>query len=315
MRTLHMGAHGREQWTVNVSDQSDQVTAHTVAHLIEFVQRWATTWCELHPNEPTAARREFGVPSLIVRMDYLHSQVADPFIFELEERPQGAGLAWMLSKSFRARFDPLKKRWPHFCAVIAPERRGGDDYIWVPGGEVSLDSALQQQDGVIVRCEPHQEQFWALEQRSLSTVKTEGNKQYGVTLGLWQTITRAGALPSDRTGFAIKPPAGSKCAGLFIYHPTLYRVHGAGAHSYDRVRREAQAHIDKFGFCYLQPFAYPPEKEHEGRRLSVMHRLFFGWDPRSKEWLPLGGNWVSRPAPCARIHGSSDGCSGPLLLP
>ena len=317
MRTLELGGPGRQPWTVNVSEQADQVAPYVVAYLTDFVNRWAQCWCELHPDEQTAARRDFGVPSLLVRVDYLPSWNEEPFIFEVEERPQGAGLASELSEAFRVRFNALKKTWPRAYAVLSPDRRGGDDYLWVSGGEITLETALALRGTfhVLPRCEPSQEEFWPLEQHSVSTLRLEGNKQYGEAMGLWRRATNPGELPEADTAFVVKPPRGSKCQGVFIYHPQLRAIHGAGVHTYGRVVREAVAHIEKFGFCYIQPFARPPEKYIGDKRYSTMHRLFFGWDPTTKKWVVLGGNWVARPAPCLRLHGASDGCSGALILP
>jgi hypothetical protein len=311
-KTLQFGEAGRDPWIVNCTDTSLSVSQAEIERLLDLIKDWAAFWVGRYPNEQTAVRRIYGVPSLMVRVDY-----TDTGVYEIDDRPCGIALtAAVCGQDQRNWLRVIAKNGPNFSVVVSNTRRGGDDHLWAPGGEISLDRALADKTGLVLpRCEPGQEGFCELESRSIAPLSLEGSKAYGVALGLWSEVRDIKDLPDAATPFCVKPFQGSKCMGVYVYHPSLKRKGRSGAVTRTKIETAAAESIATKGFVYMQPFHEPIQIDAEGSLWSAIKRLFFVYVPTDHLWVPFGGVWMGRPYPCVRVHGASDSISGPLTLP
>jgi hypothetical protein len=53
--------------------------------------------------------------------------------------------------------------------------------------------------------------------------------------------------------------------------------------------------------------------EMNGSRYYEIWRVFYGFDPETRDWLPLGGVWNARPN-TLRLHGASDAIFGAVVI-
>lgn len=283
-------------WKFLVSNQEELFPPAAIKAATQVLSRWG----EVFPREGTWVEGTYGVPSILVRLDCFWDGKTLR-ICEIEERPAGVGITLETNPDFRTRIQALAEIWPQFDVVISPLRRGGDDYLW--RRIKTLPSALEEDGLVLVRAEPEEDEFYPFISRSVSTIRTEGWKGYGLPLGLWREVTSSEQLPWEE-GFVLKPLQGSKMKDVEIWHPHL-RKELKGISS----RRRVEETLIRCGRMYLQEF-FPPMRKGE---LLVIYRVYFGYNPVEKRYSCLGGVWNGRPNQL-RLHGASDAVFGPLVL-
>jgi len=250
-------------------------------------------WADVFPRENTWVQQEFGVPSLLTRIDCTvdNNQLR---IFEVEDRPAGVGVSMLVSEEFADSLMTMKAGWPEFGVIVSPQRRMLDDHLWTKVLPC-LNGTL-----VLVRAEPEEKEFHYLAPHSVSTVVEEGNKGYGLALGLWDEVGSPDEL-SFEAGFVLKPLHGSKSKNVMFWDPAKR----PGCSTKSRVQR----HLDEIGRMYRQPL-YSPMPTNISEYPMMIFRVFYGLDMATRRWRYLGGLWNARPN--LKIHGASNSLLGPL---
>lgn len=280
-------------WRFNTSPKTE---------FFEFIEEGKETlkkWTRIFPKEKTWVQKKFGVPSLIVRID---CTVYDGKlgIYEIEERPSQVGITKVINQQFAEILKRLMTEWPEFVAVISPrrEQKIGDDKLWIQTIQCFPEKLPKNINKVIVRAEPTETEFHCLQSKSISTVRVKGNKSYGEKLGWWRKIKNNSYLSWER-GFVLKPLQGSKMQNVEIWDPEQ--------RPRSSTRNQIMATLKK-NVMYCQPFL-PPIKKRTSWRI---YRPFYGYSPKEKGWIPMGGIWVARSN--LRVHGTRDAVFGPLLI-
>jgi hypothetical protein len=281
-----------QKWEVRVSDEAIQLPEW----IAETGKRVLSKWQRVFPKERSWIQNEFGIPSFIVRVEGV--PVGDRFhFFEIEERPAGVGMTSMHSPSFADNLGKLTSVWPHFKVLVSEARQGaGDDYLW---REIVTPQQVHDSDLLMIRAEPEETEFHQFANRSVSSLIEKGNKVYGEKFGWWSKVSSEHELPW-KSPFVIKPCQGSKARGLEIWDPIKKRK---GCSTKSRIIKT----LSRAGKMYCQPLADPITHE-DG---MMFYRIFYGYDPRSSEWVCLGGCYNVRPN--LRIHGASDAFFGALV--
>lgn len=272
-------------WTLNVHEHTLELPTSVREEGRSIVERALSFF----PREETWVQRNFRIPTLIARIDaaLIDGRLA---VFEVEERPCGIGVAVVLNPAFHDRFGETRRSWPEIEVVASPDRVGKiDDHIWtrVNGGGSGL---------VLLRCEPGEIEFHGFEPRSVSSLKEEGNKSYGLAMGLWRQVEAGDILPWDN-GFVLKPLQGSKCKAVEVWDPRKR----PGSSSKTRVERV----LVEQGAMFLQNLVEPQIGTCGG---FMMVRVYFAFDISAARWQYLGGVWMERKN--LRIHGASDTITG-----
>jgi len=315
-------------WTFNVMNHLEILPKQGVIKALDLLERWKGVF----PLGETWVGREYGVPSLLVRLDCVYDPETGLQVFEIEERPCGAGAAMRLNPSFAVRFSALRNEWPPFSWVSDPTRRT-DDEEWLGMG-LSLEEAKQSDGLLLVRSRPEHTDYHVLEQRAISSVRHAGDKSYGVEMGLWH-IGRWRHDPSEDEGGYIDPPLsgacvlkplqGTRCRGVMVYltgHTVQMKVNGRGLVTHyngeelikvkqdtagsDRIGNTLRNSSDAY---VCQPFIQPMRRSFVPDK-NVILRFFFGFSPNRREYVPLGGVWAASEA--LRVHGEKDTVFGPL---
>lgn len=296
---------------------------------IEHMLRLLREWPEHFPiTQPTWVSQQLGVPTILMRFDcVLDAERQRVNVFELEERPEGMGLSTLVhdrlptQHGFIERIRELLREWQTKLGPIifleSPHRkRLSDDAYFAHYFGLEYARGTPQPNGVLyyVRADRHDEPFYQYAPRSLSTIKDEGAKAYGIGLGLWDRCPDdLHDLPWD-TGFALKQPQCSRFDGTYLYHKD-HRRHGVAA-TESRARNELirDGYYRRFTFCqeWIEPEI--PTFMPAELKWKLMRRFFFGFSPVKQAWIPLGGCWLARNKN-VRMHGASDALFGPLTGP
>ena len=281
------------QWQVNYSRKPVIFPALAVRQGLEFLKSWEQSF----PREDTWARNQFNIPSLFVRFDCIVRD-GQLIVYEIEERPAGLGLTSRVNGEFAVELKAMAKLWPEFRVEISPLRSGTDDHLWLH----LLPKSAAGSDLVLVRAEPEETEFHHLEAASVSSLKSKGDKGYGVKMGFWSRVATAEELPWDSC-FVLKPLQGSKLKDLEIWDPE-WRPGSS-------VRAKIIEAMSKNSGMFLQHL-HPPMDTGIKQFPWMIFRVFFGYDPGSREWRCLGGNWNARHN--LRIHGALDAIFGPAVV-
>jgi hypothetical protein len=300
-------------WQFDYCTEELRMQENEKKQLVDAIQQWEKAFV----CEDNAVQEVFGKPSLLVRMDYVRSLDDSVSIYEVEERPCGVGMGYQFQPHFWGSFIDLFEKWRTVCGdigmVISSKRIDTcDDKKWADAlklpifysPNVPIDNRMYW-----VRANPDEVEYHKLIPRSLTTIATEGNKEYGKHLGWWYDI------PDDvdqlpwKTGFALKPAQGSRCNVLLI-NTSKGRQYG-GIHTKSRAKRDLLDGKWKYYQGWIQPevLDFLPDGHFSFRR------VFFGWDPVYKEWQCMGGFYTGRPNWQTRLHGATDSVFGPILIP
>jgi len=285
--------------------------------------------------------RDLGAHSILIRADYFWKPQYGVQLCEIEERPAGKAVSAELNAQFRAllmrifgKVERVFKKPLAFC--ISGGRMGDSDditfieqYRWPGDPETGFHPrnikvvhglpSLEELERYVwwVRALRNEEAYFALEPHALSTISQEGDKGYGIPMGLWFPIGAnwRSVLPLE-SGCVLKPRYGSRFEHSIIVQ-TLSRKPGdtrgkldSGIHGFSAARKA----IESGSVAYWQPF-YPPERAPflGGTNYGLLRRAYFGMDLDIGDYIPLGGLWVAHNT--ARIHGASNALFGPLQLP
>lgn len=262
-------------------------------------------WMRVFPKEPTWIQNNFGIPSFVVRIDGIDKD-GNLAIYEIEDRPAGIGHTMMINQQFRRKLAEAKETWPDFDVVISPLREVADDQLW--NKTIDFDSAVLSNRLVFVRAEPEEKQFRVFQSRSVSTITTEGDKSYGVPLGLWSFIDNPNQLPQHRS-FVLKSLQSSKGRNMVFYD--VRSNPGPGHTRMKNVIKMLERQIVEKGGMYIQDFIPPMESGIETLPYMI-YRFFFGFNFLTWKWVSLGGSWFARNN--LKIHGARDSLSGPLVI-
>lgn len=169
-----------QNWRFEVSPKKEALTVTAIEQSMAALKKWAACF----PREKSWAQQNYGIPSLIVRLDCTAN--GNISIYEIEERPSGIGIACKLNPDFKPKLQILKSKWPEFKSLVSPKRNACDDGFWLDS--TTFEESLKGNDLLLIRAEPEEEEYHPLQGRSISTLKNKGDKSYGVEMGLWQAV-------------------------------------------------------------------------------------------------------------------------------
>lgn len=272
------------------------------------VLKLLAAWEREFPWEETWVRKETGKPSLVIRLDLAVQPDGSLGIYEIEERPAGMGISATLNEVFRGRLSNLVEKWQReygpISIVISHRRNSGDDFVLENLMGVKVVKELPPEECwnhlFLVRANPDEKEYWDFAHRSISSLRSKGDKSYGLALGLWTRIPEdTNLLPWDK-GFALKPKQGSKTKGITLWHPSKMK----GTATRTRIEDEINSGRAK----YVQGWIEPERHKFLPPNYYLIRRVFWGWDPVLNKWNYLGGNWNARPN--VIIHGATDSIHG-----
>ena len=271
------------------------------SQIFQQVLRWLE--CCSH-EDATWAQRRCGVPSLMIKVDCAVEPDGQQLrgIYEIDDSPDGIGIAQMVNAPFASRLARLRRQWPHFRS-LALHHRITDDHLWLEE-PLSLET-LDKYDGLLlIRGEPQQPGMAHLAERSVSTCALQGSKAYGVTLGWWQPVTAPDQINWEDEVLILKSPYGRGGWGVHI------RCMRGGFESTSGRPQILEA-LNRDGLLYRQPFIVPMTCPFFPDRLMVL-QAFFGFNLQTQQYQYLGGLWVAR-RDSLKITIAPDAIVGPLI--
>lgn len=293
-------------WGHNISSQREVFPRAAISQALSLIARW----CETFPRSGSWAEKEYGVPSLLIRLDCVCKDGVLA-IYEIEERPCGVGVTLHENADFRPRFEAVRRTWPEIVSVRADERVT-DDSLWMR--EVSLEEAHTVDAALLVRSRPEDARYHALEPRAISTVTLEGDKRYGIALGMWTPMTwvedgEGGYIDNfPSSSFVAKPLQGTRARSVLVYMPKeerapLPRRARKSLATEGQVRRAVQRQP-----MVMQPFIWPQQRGEE----FLIYRMYFAYNTQQHEYVPVGGMWTATDE--LVVHGTDRSTFGPLVM-
>ncbi|GEM_PF-1428651 len=310
--------HGGE-WRTNLSQEVEYMPTEAVFQGVEILKDWSRVF----PVGNTWVGKHCGVPSLIVRIDCVVDVYNQIRPYEIEERPCGLGLTGLCNPAFAQNLKRVQASWPAIRWVQSNYRATDDELHFGPG--LTLEEAKDHEGMLLARSRPEETEFHELEDRSVSSISHEGNKQYGLQFGWWDLVssTHDGDLdwyisPALASASVLKPVQGTRSRHIKVHLPQgmkqELRERGVPMRKSDTdsipqllklIRSQPTSQM------YRQPFVEPMRLLHEPSR-NAIYRMFYGFDLATGKWRPLGGVWMALDS--LIVHGTDQTVTGPLLF-
>ncbi|MBP6888130.1 MAG: hypothetical protein KBC21_00355 [Candidatus Pacebacteria bacterium] len=284
---------------------------------VRKLQELLLNWKDVFPISGNLAELHFGVPSSLIRFDYVMKD-GSPYVYEVEERPAGLGVTSVIHPTFAQSVIHFFKEKEGFldrkvAIYISPGRDGtSDDDVFSAITGVPVFRGEKEEETVAryawyVRSHRHEDDVSnTFTSHAISTLRHEGDKRYGVPLGLWKELSKENEIDFSLP-FAVKPKTGSRFEGVLLYHPD--KKMGAGFATKTKVLDA----VSSGKVHFIQPYARGEEALFLGQEYHLMRRAYFVFSPEAKRYVSLGGLWLATPT--ARVHGTKEAVTGVLLTP
>lgn len=286
----------------------------------QILETYAKKWTQIfNPEHSNWFRNEFGAPSCIIRFDYVVDILGVPHIFEIEDRPAGLEISAQVEKNSFQLFTNELRNYSEYASkpigICISEGRmfNSDDFFWAPrfkdqsGFRVVVGEIPRNPENNLwlVRSLRNEEKYYSLSPYSLSTIAHEGDKSYGVSLGMW---TNASMEVDWNKELVFKPGSGCRCENVHLWSPNRSKKDGGFS-----TRSKIIKAIENKDVQYVQNY-YQPEKAHFlPENYSMIRRNYAVFSLVTRQYEIVGGQWEARPN-CQKIHGASDSICGPLIV-
>ncbi len=297
-------------WQHRVSDREERFPPEAIDQAQALLGRWAP----IFPVGQTWVGRELGVPSIIVRLDCVFRNDLLQ-VMEIEERPCGIGVTRQLNPQFARELGSRRLDWPDF-AWVHSDNRVTDDDLWLEG--LTVEQAHAETDRLLlVRARPEDAEARSLERRAVSSAVHEGDKRYGVALGLWRIVewvngAENAIVPTIEGPTVIKPVQGTRARNIGIFIPQEHRRDLVHIKEKDDLigTQRLETIMRQRGRMVAQPFIRPMQFGHLPN-MNAIYRFYFGFRPGTG-YLPMGGMWVATKS--LIVHGHERAVIGPLIF-
>lgn len=327
-----------ERFAIN-SRMDTRVTSHAITistserqALERILESWGAAFA---PTRPNLMHNIYGVSSPLVRIDYV-LEAGRPFIFEVDDRPFGWAISGKLNPrsadGIAERFQKLEEgvgKPIAFC--ISDNRRdASDDALFAEGYLIPRMGIRRIKIGMPDRADWGAHMWWIrsddtepryadMSEHSISTLcPDEGDKGYGLRMGLWQEIPKdLGELaPVIKKGCVFKPTRGSRFCVQIVHGGMSTRESKASGCI---TASQAEQMIERGSLTYWQryvpherhDFLNPPEEDPRGKPYGLVRRVMFAFNPMAGRFECVGGIWCA--VPDFRGHGTSSSIFGPAI--
>lgn len=268
-------------------------------------------------TQQTFAQRNFGLAGMVIRFDYIMRDDV-VMVYEIEERPALAVGMWVnpdIKSGVVNIFSELEQYSGKPVKVLVSNNRkeNTDDWMLPELSNTTIsvehheDSPCKCHDALYyVRSHRTEEIYWPLADRSITTIKSEGTKSYGLSMGLWDKVNDPSQLDFE-SKFALKPLAGSRCEDIVFWSPDK-NLRG----------RSTRTKVEKFFENnplggYVQELIMPEATDFLPEQFRLLRRSYLSYSPLTLDWKVLGGVWIGTDN--IKIHGTADSVTGVIRNP
>lgn len=293
--------------------------------------------------ELTFAQTNFGMPTLIGRVDCSVDAFGNIMPYELEDSPSGIGISDTVHQAIgangvaqlvREHYESLLGQVP-FVIVAGARGHGtddplvvGDENYFYEASNQSIPYKLGVDQLVIVKAIPGQptslDGYRSLVDRSVCTMESEGDKTYGERIGLHQRVKSADDLHTDlQTGEVrsqvLKRSVGSMAMGIKAYlTPEGRAVYGKGRTvTLANLKSSLANFVAADGHAYVQDFRPAIRSVNPEGRKNMIMRVYTLFEPSSDPSVGsnvrvIGGCYVARSE--IVVHGASNAICGAVVV-
>jgi len=319
-------------WHTKVLSKEVVMTEEEKKDILWQLKKWPKSF---NPNHSNWMKKEFEVPSSIIRIDYVVNKHGLVDIFEIEDRPAGFEINALVSEhtnnSFLLSLDRLSEyaKKPIGICISKGRMFNSDDFFWVQrlfefnqnwdfrDTRIVLGEVPKNPEDSIwfVRSLRTENEYYDLSPYSISTIEYEGDKSYGIEMGLWRHVDKnlyGNSLDLSKESinwkepFVLKPEAGCRCENVHMFHP---KRPGGGFSTRSKIEQAIQNGDVK----YIQPYYEPEHPDFLPDGYVMIRRCYLTFDIINKSYQVIGGQWEARPK-CHKIHGAKDSICGPLIV-
>lgn len=292
----------------------------------------------LRDPEPTYVQNKYSVPTLIGRVDCTIDDVGNITAYEMEDSPSGLGVTTMVQQAIGAEgvAEPLRNHYYALLGelpyvIVSGSRNHGTDDAAVVGSENYFYETANMQippipenQPVIVKAIPGQPEslngYAALQDRSVCTMQSEGDKTYGERVGLYQRIENINDLPQNESGMcsqAIKRRLSSMAMGIKLYlNPEDKKKYGsARTISAAKLGSTVCGFLSMDGYAYTQLFQPAIQAVNPEGRNNLILRVYTLIEPgingTPATARAIGGCYVARKE--VVVHGASNAICGAVI--
>lgn len=311
-------------WPVNLSKAAIVMSVQERDQLNALQLRWHDEF--VRGTQNNLALERLGVHTVLCRADYFLDPQGGIKLCEFDDRPAGLGVletmnvvaSNAISHAIRSWEEKLQKP----LAICISEDRNGtsDDLVWAAKRDIKVfhgmpSAGVQEQYAWWPRISRHEETYYPMTPHALSTIELEGDKSYGVRMGLWHKIGDAD-IPLEE-GCALKPAAGSRFETIQLVKAGR---NGPGFITLTKARRLLSEGV----FAYWQPLFNPENSEQHPwlkPEYQLIRRVYYALILRKdgteenggSGFHCVGGCWLATPN--SRIHGTKEALTGPIYPP
>lgn len=319
-------------WSIISANTALTMQQEECKALLERFGDWHDHFARADPGSvhENAARRRLGLHSTLVRADYVWDPVRKVVnVYEFDDRPAGLGVTCILNAPAKDGLRAAVESWQNafgkplaFC--ISEDRKGNsDDAVCaanlftrqIPVCYGMPDAETMQAHIWWPRISRHEKEYYPLTQHCLSTIALEGDKSYGVPMGMWHKIQYPGDIPLD-AGCALKPAVGSRFETIKLVRKNAGRgfITPSGAVKL----------IEQKKFAYWQPLHEPERSDRHGwlkPEYCLVRRVYLAYIRRPGLACEGGGGGfcviggVALATPGHRVHGTRDSLTVPIYPP
>ena len=306
------------------------LTEDHISQIEDFVELSAANYS----NEATLVQLQYGLPSLVTRVDCTVGVDGNILPYEMEDSPSGQGITDVLHKAAGApglkqillgHFEDMLDTVP--TVIVSNSRSHGTDDALIVGEDRYVNighnpDEIRTDSPVVVKAIPgridSREPYMRLRSQAVAPLVTEGDKLYAERIGLLRSVSSAADLLRDGDNLSsqvVKARLGSMALGVSIYLSAedRKRFGKSGTVTASRLERDLEAYKEHSG-ALVQEFIPPIQIENDQDRTNAILRVFtlLGRQQGKITARAIGGCYVARNE--VLLHGASNAVSGAILV-
>lgn len=300
------------------------------------IEAFAALAATNYSPETTMVYGQFGIPTLVARIDCTIDTDGNIAPYEMEDSPSGQGITDALHRGAGQvgirqvvldHYEEMVGEPP--TIVVASARNHGTDDILIVGsdkyfGPTDPVNPSEISGPCIVKAIPGDTSshlpYLSLQAQALAPLETEGDKTYAEKIGILESAFSDEDLRLDENGDlqsqVVKARLGSMAMGVSIYlsKEDRLRFGKAGTVTASRLKRDLEAYCENNAGALRQDFIAPIQITNEQDRTNAVLRIFTLLNRRSGvvEAQAIGGCYVARNE--VLLHGASNAVSGAVLV-
>ena len=268
-------------------------------------EKIVSAFSDSYPVKKTWVKENFGVPTLILRMDcsILNGHL-NPY--KIDECPDGIAALKEINPKFCSVLNRSQNRWPKLRALRNSFSQSYDDNLWLE--EINPDEALKNPGLLLIRAKSEEDVPEHFKKWLAHPLISQDDESCALKMGLWKEVNLNDFDILDwQGGFCLRARNNSESAEIEIWHPQKNKFQGQGICGFSTKLKIENA-LKENKQMFYQPFIMPMKSPSDKK---MVYRLFFVFNlSGGMKYEYAGGIWIERPN--IVINRAEDSIIGPV---